>query len=67
MNPGKFAHSKNDDISPEDQLNQLVDEWNNLESSPVDLLKMQRIKGNIYWLCERNDWQLPVLKRYNFE
>lgn len=60
-------HDIDSETSPEDQLKVLVDEWNDLEFSPVDLLKMQKIKGNIYWLCECNDWQLPVLKRYNFE
>ena len=55
------------EVSPEDQLKKLIDEWNDLDSTPVDLLKLQQIKGNIYKLCECHDWQLPVLKRYNFE
>ena len=34
------------EVSPEDQLKKLIDEWNDLDSTPVDLLKLQQIKGN---------------------
>lgn len=55
--------------TPEEMLKGLVQDWDDLDLKPATnelVRRAQKIKDDIYRLCDHNDWQLPVLKRYGF-